>query len=545
VAVDYLLQPFQPAIHSGPVLSRLVNMHFARGDLGRYYLHQVDRDYAVNRVPQGQREDRDAGSATFTRYALRARAADYFRQIRTPRETWRSLDDLAPQLAEFELRCANADYDTAAALLIDIDVDYLQKWGHYRLAVNMHERLLGRLADPHLQMATAGALGSSYMVLGQTERAVEHYQQALAIAREAGLRRNEGALLDKLGGIYRLIGQTERAIEHSRQALAIARETGDRNAEGLGLGSLGNNYLVLGQMGRAIRYYQQALAIARETGNLGYQGGWTGSLGSTYLFLGQIGQAIQHYQEALAITRETGNRASEAFWLGNLGECYLDLGQTEKAAEHYQEALAITRETGNRAGEAFWLAGLGNVYRDLEQTEQAFDYYQQAVEIGDDTGHAQVQAEARLGLAQVHLLRGEWSEARKVTESAPSQGYRPLLPQVFVALGTAHLRGGHSANAEKAFSAALSAANDLLASTDGLIAMLYAKGIASAGQAVTGKPDMAQVACRTFEQALAVAPAAGFRARVLRQLDLLAPADSVGVLTEIRRVLSEELRDAT
>ena len=44
VAVDYLLQPVQPAIDSGPVLSRLVNMYFARRDEGRYYLRQVDRD---------------------------------------------------------------------------------------------------------------------------------------------------------------------------------------------------------------------------------------------------------------------------------------------------------------------------------------------------------------------------------------------------------------------------------------------------------------------------------------------------------------------
>ena len=52
VAVDYLLQPFQPAIDSAPVLGRLVNMQFVRRDAGRYYLHQVDRDYALQRVPR-------------------------------------------------------------------------------------------------------------------------------------------------------------------------------------------------------------------------------------------------------------------------------------------------------------------------------------------------------------------------------------------------------------------------------------------------------------------------------------------------------------
>ena len=46
-------------------------------------------------------------------------------QTRVPRDSWRSLGDLAAQLSEFEMRWANADYDTAAAVLADIDFYYL------------------------------------------------------------------------------------------------------------------------------------------------------------------------------------------------------------------------------------------------------------------------------------------------------------------------------------------------------------------------------------------------------------------------------------
>ena len=781
VAIDYLLQPFQPAIDSSPVLSRLVNMHFARRDAGRYYLHQVDRDYAFGRIPPGQPDDRGAGPNPFTRYVLQVRAAGYFEQTRTPRDSWRSLDDLAAQLAEFELRCASADYDTAAAVLNDID--YLQKWGHYRLAADMHERVSGRLTEPYWQMVNAGnlgniystlgrtekainyyqqaldiaretgnrnregawlgGLGNIYRTLGQTEKAIEHYQQALAIARETGNRGNEGAWLGSLGNIYRTLGQTEKAIEHYQQALAIARETGNRGNEGAWLGNLGNIYRTLGQTGRAIEHYQQALAIARETGNRGNEGAWLGNLGNSYRTLGQTGRAIEHYQQALAIARETGNRGNEGAWLGNLGNSYRTLGQTEKAIEHYQQALAIARETGNRGNEGAWLGnlgdsyrtlgqtekaidhyqqalaiaretgdrgreglqlgglgnsyatlgqtekaiehyqqalaiaretgdrnsegwrlgglgdtyrilgqtekaiehyqqalaiaretgdrgregvwlgglgdsyrilgqtekaiehyqqalaiaretgnrgregvwlgglgdsyrilgqtekaiehyqqalaiaretshrgreglqlgGLGNSYATLGQTEKAIEHYQQAIEIGDDTGNAQVQAEARLGLAQVHLYQEEWPQARQLAETAPSRGYRPVLAHVFAALGTAYLREGDHANADEAFSDALSAANALLAGTGGPINVLYAKGIASAGQAVTGNPDTAQAARRTFEQALAVAYVPGLRAVALRQLDLLVPADADGVLTEIRHVLAKQPRD--
>ncbi|HUK68249.1 MAG TPA: tetratricopeptide repeat protein [Streptosporangiaceae bacterium] len=536
VGVDYLLQPFEPAIDSGPVLARLVNMHFVRRDTGRYYLHQVDRDYAVSRIPPGQCADVEPGP--FNLYALRARAAGYFEQTRTPRDSWRSLDDLGPQLAEFELRCANAEYETAAAILADIG-ECLQRWGHYRLAVDMHEHLSARLTRPYWQMATANALGTSYATLGQTGRAVEHFQQALAIARQTRDRGVESSALGNLGNSYSTLGQIKRAVEHYQQALAIARETGDRGIEGSALGSLGNCHAGLGQTRQAIERYQQALAIARETGYRSSEGLWLGGLGGCYADLGQTGRAIEHYQQALAIAHEIGDRGIEGTALGNLGSRSATLGQTGRAVEHYQQALAIAREVGDRASEGSWLVALGNSYRDLGQTVQAIEHYQHAAKIGDATGNAQVEAEACLGLAQARLYREEWPGARRAAEAARRHGSGQLLPQVFAALGTAHLREGDRTNAEQAFSAALSAANSLLPGTHGMIYVLYAKGIASAGQAVVGKRDAAQAARRTFEQALSLALLPGVRVRTLRQLDLLAAADAGGLLTDIRRTLTE------
>lgn len=126
--------------------------------------------------------------------------------------------------------------------------------------------------------------------------------------------------------------------------------------------------------------------------------------------------------------------------------------------------------------------------------------------------------------------------------AARSHGYGPVLPQVLAALGTAHLRAGARANADEAFSAALSAANTLLAATDGMIFVLYARGIASARQAITGERDAARAARRTIEKALTVAPLPGVRVRTLPQFDLLAAADAGGVLTDIRLILAEQPR---
>ncbi|MCK6629104.1 MAG: tetratricopeptide repeat protein [Anaerolineae bacterium] len=104
--------------------------------------------------------------------------------------------------------------------------------------------------------------------------AIEEYldrQEYLAervIANEVGLmaawqlgRPNEGDWLGNLGDTYRTMGHAKWAIEHFEQALATARQNGDRHSEGNSLGNLGLAYRDLGQTERAMQYLKQALAI--------------------------------------------------------------------------------------------------------------------------------------------------------------------------------------------------------------------------------------------------------------------------------------------
>jgi tetratricopeptide (TPR) repeat protein len=316
VAVDYVLQPFEPAINAAPVLARLVNMQFVRRDAGHYYLHQVDRDYALSRVPAGQPSDRDAVQPPFTHYGLRDRAADYFTQTQTPRQDWKTLDDLAPQLAEFELRCQGEDYDTAARVLLGIDFDYLITWGHYRYAIDLHTRLLHLLTDPWTTAGSLISLGTCHLLLGDYPKAIDLYEQALTIAQEIVNRQAEATVLTNLGICHRNLGQTQEAIELYQQVLAIDREFGDREGEATALGNLGNCYYSMGDYPRAIELYQQALAIAREIGDRQGEATALGNLGNGYADLGQTQHAIDLCQQALAIARELGGPARRSQRVG-------------------------------------------------------------------------------------------------------------------------------------------------------------------------------------------------------------------------------------
>jgi tetratricopeptide (TPR) repeat protein len=494
VAVDYLLQPHLLAVDSAPVLSRLVNMQFARRDAGRYYLHQVDREYALSRIPQGQPADRDAVESPFTRYGLLGRGAEYFQQTRTPRESWKQLEDLAPQLAEFELRYQGEDYDNAADVLLGIDFNYLLLWGHSRLMVRLHERLHGRLTDPVFEQTSTGNLGTALFSMGRYREAIAHQEEALALARVREDREGEAVWLGNLGLSYYTLGELRRAIDHHEQALTIDREIGYRKGEAADLGNLGSCYYSLGELRRAIDLYEQALTI---------------------------------YQEI-------GYRQGEANHLGNLGNCYADLGEVRRAIDYHEKALTIDREIGYREGQTQDFTNLGDCHMDLEQWQQALQHYHEAIQLADQIGVVQTQSEARSGLAKVHLFRGELPAARVVLEAARAYDYPTNNANVSAILGVVLLRLGEREQAQRAFGTAVSQADALLDSASDNYAVLDTKALALCGLALLGEARQLPDAISAVRAARAVNRDTGVVGRVLRLLDALIATDHAGVLAAVR-----------
>ena len=77
-------------------------------------------------------------------------------------------------------------------------------------------------------------------------------------------RRGEGNALGNLGLAYSDLGEYQKAIEYYEQALEIAREIGDKQGEGNALCNLGVAYDFLGEYQKAIKYHTQYLEIARK-----------------------------------------------------------------------------------------------------------------------------------------------------------------------------------------------------------------------------------------------------------------------------------------
>jgi tetratricopeptide (TPR) repeat protein len=459
--VEFLLRPVNPTIDAAPILTRLVRRQLARFQDQRYFLHPLDREYARSQIPPGSPGD---SPAAFTLAGLRARAAEYYAQIRTPRESWRSLEDVRPQLAEFELRCDTGDYDTAAAVLADIDEEYLLVWGHYRTLVELNQRIHQRITDPFLKGRHLVRLANCYSHLGDYQQAIDLHTKVLAMTRQAGGHEHEIGQLSNLGLCYSSLGDHQQAIDLHTQALAIARDTGDLPAEASQLGHLGWCYSSLGDYRQAIDLHSEALVIARDTGDRHSECGQLTGLGLAYASLGDHRQAIDLHTQALVIARDTGDRQFVAAQLGNLASYYSSSDDYRQAIDLHTQALVIARDTGDRRSEAGQLGNLAFCHTRLGDYQQAIELHTQALAIAEETGDRPHQSRLLVSLAICHIFLGDYRQAidlhTRALAIARDTGDRRLEGHQLGNLATCHMFSGDYRQAIDLHTQALAIARD-------------------------------------------------------------------------------------
>ena len=91
--------------------------------------------------------------------------------------------------------------------------------------------------------------------------------QKLRVARAIDDRHGVGNALSALGVSLAIEGRTEEALRYYEEALALCRETGARRDEAVALGNLASLQADRGRLEEADALYEQALALHRENGN--------------------------------------------------------------------------------------------------------------------------------------------------------------------------------------------------------------------------------------------------------------------------------------
>jgi tetratricopeptide (TPR) repeat protein len=382
-------------------------------------LHPFDRDYIYSQCP-------DLGE--YNCRGLERRAAEWYVQLRVPREHWRTMTGLEPLLLEFEHRIKAGDYDEAAAVLSEIDVDYLIMIGHSVRVLAMRQRLDGKITDRRLQMLHAYGLARAYQVLGPFIKAKDYFQEAVAFARELSDPVIEAESLDAIAEVLRRLGRLDEAKDSLYEAINLFRRIGDQRREARSLGDLSILCSYRGDLKEALDHGQQALTLATSLGDPEGQALAYDALSLAYLAKGDMKEALRSGEEAIAMYRRSTWEHTLVYVLNVLGLACIGLGHMDEGIANLQQARQQAHEDNNTRVEGLALFNLARAYWMKKDLATALHFADNAKAIFTETGGAEAPAaRALVEVIQAASAGSKSDEARALLDCARHSRRTPDL----------------------------------------------------------------------------------------------------------------------
>jgi len=335
--IEAVLSPFVDDTSTiRPILNRLIRAFFVfyNRQTRQFSLHPIDRAYCYARIPAGDHNAQNIDT-TYIRKSLHHLAADYYRSLHHQISDYVSVDELLPQLNEFEHRVDAGQYDTAADLLLSFD-PLLALWGEYTRLDDLYTRLLDNVTDEVLRYNVLLHLGEAKRATGKVHAAIQYYEDVLAYNIAEYI---QGKTLNNLGWTHYDLGQFDAAIDYWQAAYDIYAHEGDSQGMGNVQGGMGWVSYLKGDYEQAIAYFQRALDLFRQLEDRYGEGINLGDLGAVYTALGDYEQAVDYLKQSLGIAEALGATREKSHKGGYLATAHLLAGDLDQALEAILAAL--------------------------------------------------------------------------------------------------------------------------------------------------------------------------------------------------------------
>jgi CHAT domain-containing protein/predicted negative regulator of RcsB-dependent stress response len=205
------------------------------------------------------------------------------------------------------------------------------------------------------------------------------FERLIAIRRATGEARLELLSLDNLTVEYNDDGRFDRARDTAAEMQRLAGRLGDRRSEGRAWRRIAFAEFSLGHFDSARRAALAALDIAKEVGD-------ESLLALAHWQLGRIDEVTGDFEAALA-RYDQGLQAAPGDWLAApslanaLGFLHLRMGDHDAAARYFEKRLALASGFVQRDTEAQARVGLGDVLLARGDREGARTMYHAAAEM--------------------------------------------------------------------------------------------------------------------------------------------------------------------
>jgi class 3 adenylate cyclase/tetratricopeptide (TPR) repeat protein len=444
---------------------------------------------------------------------------------------------LAVEYAQRATRLAGRDLGPADQL---IHARALLQSGRAAESRDLCEKILANAGDG--AAVRAGALliaGRAYRELGEPQRAVESWREALAVATGAGLTLERSQALRRLGMADFFAGQLAMAATRFGEAYEVAVAAGDRRQQGWALHQMAWVTTSRGDFAGADRVLGRAARLFAEQRDQFGRAWLRGTTAFARLLAGRLAEA----QRLARIFLPFGERVGEAWAVGTLRAVWAfaaaELGELAEADRMARRAYRDFAAADDDWGRGFALMVRGVVARGLGEADHAADLLDDANGYCERAGHPLLIGMARTIRGLVALEAGDPDAALAQADAVLAVGEpHGLLEPAQVAprllLARAKLARSDHAAALAVLQPIVAAAGapSVLVSRRQAVAT-YARALLAAGQ-----PDEALSWARLANEL----PAEDIRSRVVGARVLARTLAAAGACAEARAAADEAVR---
>lgn len=274
------------------------------------------------------------------------------------------------------------------------------------------------LGEQVMETHTLVRIGDLWRTLGQAQKALGYFTQALELQRSGPTQREEAYTRLILGVTQAELGDLRQALESYAQALQQQRAMNDAYAEASTLLNQGQAYFQLGEARQSLEYYGPALALWQKVKQTTREATTLHYLGRVYEALGEAQKALEYYLRALALYRDLRNRDGEAQELNSLGFVNGQLGEWSKALEYYNQSLALWRALGNQTYEALALSNIGAAYAAQQEHAKAWEHYTLALKLYQSVRNPRSEAGTLENLGNLYAEQAQPMKALEAYDQA-------------------------------------------------------------------------------------------------------------------------------
>ncbi|MBL7718761.1 MAG: tetratricopeptide repeat protein [Flavipsychrobacter sp.] len=277
------------------------------------------------------------------------------------------------------------------------------------------------------------------------DSAMHYVEQGLSYFRKEEYKPGIARMMGLRGQMASLKGEQERAKVHFNEALALYKEAGDDN----GIAVISNNLGVIeGRTGnylRATKYFLAALHKFEKTGN-------EKGIMNTYLKLGTVNdinnnldKALDYFNKGLQIALKQKDERNTAYLYNSIGIVFCKKDMTDTGLVCFQKAYELSQSPEMLETKIHTIMHIGNAYKDLSKYNKALEYYDQVKELVDPELMPETYSRLLLNIATVKGLTNQ-TQALEILDQAGQIaldiGHRALYLEVLGERITLYQRAG-------------------------------------------------------------------------------------------------------